>query len=78
MDIITHFCFVWLYSFAPFSLPFKCFTRFYYSRQEDFIFNKKKTTADNSHFKHTEYTQNEKRKRQTSGANIVDISLMLV
>lgn len=42
MDIITHLCFVAIYSFPPFFPHLKCFARFYYLRQEELLFNKQK------------------------------------
>lgn len=41
-DIITHLCFVAIYSFPPFFPHLKCFARFYYLRQEELLFNKQK------------------------------------
>lgn len=86
MDIITHLCFVAIYSFPPFFPHLKCFARFYYLRQEELLFNKQKqhlTMAISS--TDSTPTKRNKSKRQiwiinakTSGANFVDISLMLV
>ena len=86
MDIITHLCFVAIYSFPPFFPHLKCFARFYYLRQEELLFNKQKqhlTMAISS--TDSTPTKRNKNKRQiwiinakTSGANFVDISLMLV